>query len=279
MSKALRDLAALDIQPDIAAAIVKEMPKINSLRDSWKVPLSVLTRKIPVSKVDPLESGGVIAMVGPTGVGKTTTIAKLAARFAMKHGARNVALVSTDTYRIGAREQLHTYARILNVPMHVAQDREDLTHVLDAVAGRKLVLIDTAGMSQRDMRLSEQFATLERRNTKIDVVLALSATSDVNCLDETIRLFSKLRKTGLMGCVLTKIDEAASLGAPLSTIIRHNLPLLHLCTGQRVPEDLHPARGKHAWLVETAMKLRRASGRVADENFMAEQFGKVAVHA
>lgn len=278
-AKALRDLAALDIQPDVAQAIIKELPDISTLRDSWKAPLTVLTRKIPIAKTDPLDTGGVIAVVGPTGVGKTTTIAKLAARFALKHGARNVALVSTDTYRIGAREQLHTYARILNVPMHVVQDQEDLSHVLDAVAGRKLVLIDTAGMSQRDLRLAEQFATLQHNSTRIETVLALSAANDVSCLDETVRLFSKLRKTPLMGCVLTKIDEAASLGAPLSVLIRHGLPLLHLCTGQRVPEDLHSAKGKHAWLVETAVKLRRESGRVADEHYLAENFGKVAAHA
>lgn len=277
-AKALRDLAALDIHPEIAQSIIEEMPDVKTLRDSWKFPLALLTRRIPVAKSNPLDRGGVVAIVGPTGVGKTTTVAKLAARYALKHGARNVALVSTDTYRIGAREQLHTYARILNVPMHVAQDREDLAHVLDALAGRKLILIDTAGMSQRDLRLNEQFATLKHRGTPIEMLLALSATGDASCLDETVRLFAKAGKT-IAGCVLTKLDEAASLGAPLSVLIRHGLPLTYLCTGQRVPEDLHVARGKHAWLIETAVKLRRRSGHVADEQYLAQHYGKVAAHA
>src|SRR5262249_38929886 len=142
-AKILRDLAALDVQPEIARQIVAELPEIKSLRDSWRVPLGLLARRIPVSDVDVLQHGGIIAVVGPTGVGKTTTVAKLAARFALKHGARHVALISTDTYRIGAREQLQTYARILGVPMHVAQDREDLANVIDGLAGRKLILIDT----------------------------------------------------------------------------------------------------------------------------------------
>ncbi len=278
-AKALRDLAALDIHPQIAEAIVKEMPPIRTLRDSWKIPLSLLARRIPVAKTNPLETGGVVAVVGPTGVGKTTTVAKLAARFALRYGARNVALVSTDTYRIGAREQLHTYARILNVPMHVAQDGEDLAHVLDALSGRKLVLIDTAGMSQRDLRLNEQFSTLRHRGRRIETLLALSASGDAACLEETLRLFTKAGKGSVSGCVLTKLDEAASLGAPLSVLIRNNLPLVYLCTGQRVPEDIHLARGKHAWLVETAVKLRRRSGHVADERYLAEHYGKVAAHA
>ncbi len=278
-AKALRDLAALDIHPQIAREIVQDLPQLKTLRESWKVPLALLTRRIPIAKTNPFEEGGVMAVVGPTGVGKTTTIAKLAARFALKYGARNVAMVSTDTYRIGAREQLHTYARILNVPMHVVQDREDLAHVLGALSGRKLILIDTAGMSQRDMRLNEQFETLRHEGTRIDVVLALSAAGDAGCLDETVRLFTQAGKSNLAGCILTKLDEAAGLGAPLSVLIRHGLPMLYLCTGQRVPEDLHLAHGKHAWLVERAVKLRRQSGRLADEDFLADQYGKVAAYA
>ena len=275
-TKVLRDLTALDIAPDIAREIVQEMPSIDSLRDSWKIPLGLLVKRIPVTDDGILEHGGVVAVVGPTGVGKTTTIAKIAARFALKHGAHHVALVSTDTYRIGAREQLLTYARILGVSMHVAQDSRELATVLEQLEMKKLVLIDTAGMSQRDLRLNEQFATLHNDRARIRVLLALSAAAEYSALEETVRVFERIKPSA---CVLTKLDEAASLGAPLSIAIRHGLAIAHLCDGQRVPEDLHAAFSRRSWLVQTALKMRRESQRVADEGMLAEQFGRMAAHA
>ncbi len=275
-SKALRDLAALDIAPEITREIAAQMPPIDNLKDSWRIPLGLLVKRIPVTDDGVLEHGGVVAVVGPTGVGKTTTIAKLAARFALKHGAHHVALVSTDTYRIGAREQLHTYARILGVTMHVAQDSRELAGVLESLEHRKLVLIDTAGMSQRDLRLNEQFATLHNDNARIRVLLALSAASEYSALEETVRVFERIRP---YACVLTKVDEAASLGAPISVAIRHGLAIAHICDGQRVPEDLHAAFSRRSWLVQTAVKMRRDTQRVPDEAFLAEQFGRMAAHA
>ncbi|NJO12586.1 MAG: hypothetical protein HC872_03005 [Gammaproteobacteria bacterium] len=240
------------------------------------MPLGLLLKRIPVTDDGILEHGGVVAVVGPTGVGKTTTIAKIAARFALKHGAHHVALVSTDTYRIGAREQLLTYARILGVSMHVAQDATELANALAQLEMKKLVLIDTAGMSQRDLRLNEQFATLHNDHARIRVLLALSAAGEYSALEETVRVFERIRPSA---CVLTKLDEAASLGAPLSIAIRHGLAIAHLCDGQRVPEDLHPAYSRRAWLMQTAMKMRRESQRVADESMLAEHFGRMAMHA
>ncbi len=275
-SKALRDLAALDIAPEITREIAAQMPPIDNLKDSWRIPLGLLVKRIPVTDDGVLEHGGVVAVVGPTGVGKTTTIAKLAARFALKHGAHHVALVSTDTYRIGAREQLHTYARILGVTMHVAQDSRELAGVLESLEHRKLVLIDTAGMSQRDLRLNEQFATLHNDKARIRVLLALSAASEYSALEETVRVFERIRP---YACVLTKVDEAASLGAPISVAIKHGLAIAHICDGQRVPEDLHAAFSRRSWLVQTAVKMRRDTQRVPDEAFLAEQFGRMAAHA
>jgi len=185
---------------------------------------------------DVMAQGGVVALVGPTGVGKTTSVAKIAARYAMRHGYDQVALVTTDSYRIAAHEQLRTYARILGVPVRVANDAEELRTTLDNLADRSLVLIDTAGMSQRDRRLAEQFHTLVTGAPTVQTYAVLAANTQPGGLDETVHAF---RGAELDGCVLTKIDESTSLGPALSTIIEQSLPLAFLSDGQRVPEDLH----------------------------------------
>jgi len=275
-ARVLQDLTALDIAPDIARRLANEMPNLRSTEDLWRIPLALLVRRLPVVDDRLLEDGGVAAIVGPTGVGKTTTIAKIAARFALRHGARNVALVSTDSYRIGAREQLLTFARIIGVPMHVATDARELGDVLESLSPRKLVLIDTAGMSRRDLRLAEQLSALARHGERIRILLALAANTELAALDDTVRTFAPLKPSG---CVLTKVDEAGSLGAALSTVIRYQLPIAHITDGQRVPEDLHAGTARRIWLVRTAAKLRERSGRVPDEAILARHFGKVAVHA
>jgi flagellar biosynthesis protein FlhF len=275
-ARVLNDLLALDVAPDVARGLANEMPPLKSMDDLWRIPLALLVRRLPVTDEKLLEQGGVVAVVGPTGVGKTTTIAKLAARFALRHGAHNVALVSTDGYRIGAREQLLTFARIIGVPMHVAADARELGEVLDSLAPRKLVLIDTAGMSRRDLRLAEQLGALARHGERIRILLALAANTELAALDDTVRIFAPVKPRA---CILTKVDEAASLGAALSTVIRHRLPIAHVTDGQRVPEDIHAGATRRVWLVRLAAKLREQSGRVPDEAILAKHFGKVAVNA
>jgi flagellar biosynthesis protein FlhF len=271
----LNDLIALDIAPDIARQLADEMPVLKSNDDLWHIPPALLMRRLPVIDDKLLDDGGVFAVVGPTGVGKTTTIAKLAARFALRHGVRNVALVSTDGYRIGAREQLLTFARIIGVPMHVAADARELGDVLDSLTPRKLVLIDTAGMSRLDRRLAEQLQALAKHGDRIRILLALAANTELAALEDSVRIFASLKP---QACVLTKVDEAGSLGAALSTVIRHQLPIAHLTDGQRVPEDIHAGAARRAWLVHTAVKLRERTGRVPDEAVLALHFGKVAVN-
>ncbi|MGH8264622.1 MAG: flagellar biosynthesis protein FlhF [Steroidobacteraceae bacterium] len=275
-ARVLNDLIALDIAPDVARRLADEMPALKSANDLSHIAPALLARRLPVVDDQLLEKGGVFAVAGPTGVGKTTTIAKLAARFALRHGVRNVALVSTDGYRIGAREQLHTFARIIGVPMHVAADARELGDVLDSLGPRKLVLIDTAGMSRLDLRLAEQLQALAEHGERIRILLALAANTELAALEATARIFAALKP---QACVLTKVDEAGSLGAALSTVMRHQLPIAHLTDGQRVPEDIHAGLARRAWLVRTALKLRERSGRVPDEAVLARYFGKVAVNA
>jgi flagellar biosynthesis protein FlhF len=214
-----------------------------------------------------------IALVGSTGVGKTTSVAKLAARYALRHGQRSVALVTTDCYRIGAHEQLFTYGRILGVPVQVASSHEELQSTLASLADRRLVLIDTAGMSQRDLRLAEQLATLRDSGFPLRTYLVLNVTTQLNVLDEAVRAFGK---AALEGCILTKVDEAASLGGVLSVVAKHRLPLAYVGDGQRVPEDLHPARAHN--LVNRAVSLMQQAGQDSNDETLAERFGGMAAN-
>ncbi len=198
----------------------------------------ILGEQLPVQADQLLEYGGVVALVGPTGVGKTTTIAKLAARFRLKYGPRPIALVTTDNYRIAAHEQLSTYARILGVPVRVAAGPDELQAIVRSFVDKKLVLIDTAGMSQRDMRLAEQFDLLRASDITIETYLVLSAATQLKSLYETVEAFSRFQPKS---CILTKLDEAGALGPVLSVLMERGLPAAFVTDGQRVPEDLHPA--------------------------------------
>jgi flagellar biosynthesis protein FlhF len=218
------------------------------------------------------DQGGVFAMVGPTGVGKTTTIAKIAARFVLRHSVGELGLVSTDTYRIGARQQLANFARILRAPMQVADSSDELRRVLDSFASKKLVLIDTAGMSQRDVRLANQFATLKVEGHQVRTVLALSAGADRGCLAEALNVFQSASPEAL---IITKLDEAAALGGVLSLAIRAGLPIAYLSDGQRVPEDLHLAAPKRFWLMHNAVKLTQSAVVPPDENELETSFGEM----
>jgi len=214
--------------------------------------LSALAQRIPVLPTEALAEGGVIALVGPTGVGKTTTIAKLAARFAAHFGTRDIALVSTDHYRIGAQEQLFTYGRLLGVPVHTARDGTELEAQLLKLADRKLVLIDTAGMGPQDRQLAAQLSLFRPLAGKLRTYLAMTASGQASDYEQTIAQF---RAVPLAGCILTKLDEATRIGAALSASIRHQLGIAWLTDGQRVPEDLHSPRGDI--LVRRAIALSR----------------------
>ncbi len=198
----------------------------------------ILGEQIPVQADPLLEHGGVVALVGPTGVGKTTTIAKLAARFRLKHGPRPIALVTTDNYRIAAHEQLSTYARILGVPVRVAAGPDELQAIVRSFVDKQLVLIDTAGMSQRDLRLAEQFDLLRASDIAIETYLVLSAATQLKSLYEAVEAFSRFQPKS---CILTKLDEAGALGPVLSVLMERGLPAAFITDGQQVPEDLHPA--------------------------------------
>jgi flagellar biosynthesis protein FlhF len=200
---------------------------------------------------DPVSRGGVYALVGPTGAGKTTTVAKLAAGCVVRHGAGSLGLISADHYRIGAQDQLRIYGRILGVPVHAVHDAESLRAALEALAGKRLVLIDSIGVGQRDARIAEQTALFEEQ--RVGRILLLSAASQAETLEEVVQAYAA---APLAGSILTKTDEAVSLGGALDCAIRHRLRISHVTNGQRVPEDIHPANG--AYLVHRALAGTRA---------------------
>jgi flagellar biosynthesis protein FlhF len=266
-SEVMRRLSGMELEASLVERISAPSAHARDHEHAWQLALSGLAASIPVAEEDEIDQGGVIALVGSTGVGKTTSIAKLAARYVLRHGQRHVALVTTDSYRIGAHEQLMTYGRLLGVPVQVASDHKELRSTLNSLSDKRLVLIDTAGMSQRDVRLSEQFTTLSDSGIPITTLLVLSATLHPSVLDETIRAFSNVP---LDGAILTKLDEAATLGGALSAVIKQHLPLRFVANGQRVPEDMHPARARD--LVQKASELTEKMGLPGD-SVMAERFG------
>lgn len=272
----MRNLSALGITPDVVNRLVRELGPDDKLENSWQTPLMQLIHRIPVVEDDPVSLGGTLAVVGPTGVGKTTTIAKLAARYALNRDAQDIALVTMDTYRIGAREQLKTFGQILGTPVYEASDAPSLSGTLRGLEDKDLVLIDTAGMGQRDLRLARELTCLAEADQDIRVLLAMPANAQTEAMQEIVDAFLTANPSA---CILTKIDEASSLGGAFSVLIRSGLPLAYVTNGQRVPEDLHFARSRQAWLVKAAVELMRRRAAPVSEDYMAHNFGEVAVDA
>lgn len=209
------------------------------LDEGWKQALKTLVSGIRTPRQDWLEEGGVFALVGPTGSGKTTTIGKLAARYVLHHGADSLALITTDRYRIAAHEQLFVFGRILNIPVRVVDESHPLDDILDELGDRRLVLIDTAGLTSADRGYQEQLAELARSHHKIRTHLVVSATSQPRIMKSVWHCY---KMANLAGCVITKIDEALTLGETLGFVMETGLPVAWYTNGQKIPEDLHPAK-------------------------------------
>jgi flagellar biosynthesis protein FlhF len=271
-ARVLRDMSRLGIDTDVARQLIDELPEHLNADQARYLPLGLLSRSLKVSGRRLADSHGVIALVGPTGVGKTTTIAKLAACAVMNHGPSKVALVSTDHYRIGAAAQLEHYGRLLGVRVYPAYDAAGLAQTLNLLRDHHTVLVDTAGVSGNDPRLQQQMDVLRDASTqspaKLRACLVLAANAQASALDESVRAYLPLQPSA---CIATKLDEAPSLGGVLSVLIRHRLPLDCVTDGQRVPEDISAADARV--LVCRAAQTQRRLGPAGDDLDMAERFG------
>ena len=258
----LRELLAAGFSATLARYLVEKMPAGKDEADAMRWIKTVLQRNLTTmaDEDDMLNKGGVFALVGPTGVGKTTTTAKLAARCVMRHGPEKLALITTDAYRIGGHEQLRIYGKILGVMVHSVKDEADLRIALKELRNKHTVLIDTVGVSQRDQMVTQQVAMLSETGADVKRLLCLNATSTNETLNEVVRAY---QGSGLAGCIMTKLDEAASIGNVLDVVIRQKLNLHYISTGQRVPEDLHlPDR---AMLIDRAFRASRNGGAEISE--------------
>lgn len=262
----MRDMLAAGFSATLARELLQTLPKGGEEQARAWMRNTIMQRlQVMQSETDMLDAGGVFALMGPTGTGKTTTTAKLAARFVVRHGADKLALLTTDSYRIGGHEQLRIYGKILGVTVHAVRDAADLRLALSELRNKHTVLIDTVGMSQRDQAVAEQVEMLCQAGKQIKRLLLLNATSHGDTLDEVVHAY---QTRGLDGCILTKVDEAASLGPALDCAIRHQLNVHYLATGQRVPEDLHLANRQY--LIHRAFKTRmQASPWQLDDSELA----------
>jgi len=260
----LKEMLATGLSASLSRFMVAKLPENETGEQGIEWIKSILARNLTTidNENEILEKGGVYALVGPTGVGKTTTTAKLAARCVMRHGPSKLALITTDGYRIGGYEQLRIYGKILGVMVHAVKDESDLRIALSELKNKHTVLIDTVGVSQRDKMVTDQVAMLSGSGTDVKRLLCLNATSTGETLSEVVRAY---QGTGLAGCILTKLDEAATIGGALDIVIRQKLSLYYIANGQRVPEDLHVANKQY--LIDRAFKLKRETApfRYLDE--------------
>lgn len=262
-SDVLREMLATGLSASLSRQIIEKMPDCGNAQAGLDWVKSIMVKNLSTisNENEILEQGGVYALVGPTGVGKTTTTAKLAARCVMRHGPSKLALITTDGYRIGGYEQLRIYGKILGVMVHSVKDEADLKIALAELKNKHTVLIDTVGVSQRDKMVTQQVAMLSGSGANVKRLLCLNATSTGETLTEVVRAY---RGEGLSGCILTKLDEAATIGGALDIVIRQKLNLYYVASGQRVPEDLHIANKEY--LVDRAFKLKRETSAYQFQN-------------
>jgi len=261
----LRRLSKIGLDSEFLNALLPRVTQQNDAECAWQQVLAIFAKAIPVSGADLLENGGIYAFMGPAGVGKTTTIAKLAARYVIKHGADSVALITTDNYRISAQDQLATFGRILQLPSAKVTDNQSLAMLLKKYADKKLVLIDTAGMSPSDQHLVTQLEHIQSCGNKIHKFLLMSAASQGAVLEQSLNLFNAYQPDSV---IVTKLDEAASLGALLSVVTRAYIPIAYTTDGQRIPEDIRVARSHH--LVSKAVWLASKYAKMTDDWDLAQ---------
>ncbi len=247
-----RRLERLGLPADVVSKVVNHCKSSSSLSDAWPDALANLAHQLPVIGRDIVDQGGIFAFVGPTGVGKTTTIGKLAARYVLKHGAENIAIITTDTYRIASHDQLRSIARILRVPVRVVDENNTLENLLYSLRHCSLVLIDTAGFRHGDPHLKAQLNSLAKQ-PQVKNYLVLSCNSQEQMLKASVHAYGVAK---LEGCILTKLDETASMGEALGVVIHSRLPVVYTTDGQDIPKNIEVARA-HQMVAKAVALLKK----------------------
>jgi len=267
----LRELTEVGITRELAAEVVARVPAAADHTQARRLVIATVAQRLLVTGDRWLQEGGRIALVGPTGVGKSTTIAKLAVRWVLHHGARDLALVAADSQRLASQGQMQSLGQLLGARVYPLEQFSELPGLLARLSRFRFVLIDTPGSSQRDAQLAARLAALASAGRELETALVLAASTQAGAVAEVVARFAPANPTS---CVLTKLDEAASLGGTLSVLVASRLPLSYVSEGQRVPEDLRPARSLE--LVSSAVQLAAQSGAAADEDLLKRRFGGVA---
>ncbi|MBK8960121.1 MAG: flagellar biosynthesis protein FlhF [Proteobacteria bacterium] len=266
-ARLMRVLGQLGICPALARQVVENVPDELDYRAGWHRALALLVMRIATRDDPIMRHGGRVALLGPTGVGKSTAVSKLAARYALKFGAEKVGIVSMDDRRIGAHQQMKAFGRLIGVAVHVARDASELGHALVELKGRSLVLIDTPGAAPQDSRYQELARSLKDLNADIDCYTVLSSTTDYLTATKLLKVNAELAPAG---CILTKLDEAATLGPCLSAIIECALPIAYTSAGQRVPDDLDTVTARS--LIERTVEMAKASPAPRDTGSFERAF-------
>jgi len=269
----LRELTEIGLTHEFAAQIIRQLPPRLDITKARRFAFATFSQQVLVTGDRWLNTGGRIALVGATGVGKTTTLAKLAVRWVLRHGPRDLALVSADSARLGAHEQMRALGQLLGAPSYMSDTVEDIPALLEKLQNKRFVLIDTPGTNPKDAQLAPRLAALVEATTRhqIETALVLAASTQAGAIQEAVRRFAPAKPTC---AVLTKIDEASSLGGALSILSAAHLAIAYISEGQRIPEDLRPARSLE--LVSHAVRLARSSGATADEDLLRRRFGSMA---
>lgn len=232
-------LTSMGIEKALIDALLPGIKAGSSISDAWSRVLAELSHVLAVEDDELVDRGGIFALVGQTGSGKTTTIGKMAARYVLKYGPESVALITTDRYRIAAHEQLMVFGRILNIPVRIVDEHHSLDDVIDSLQDKKLVLIDTAGLNHQDPDWAEQLHEIRDSKHDIQSYLVLAAITQTQIMKSTYHYY---KMVGLAGCLVTKLDEAVSLGEVISFLYLSGLSVAYVTDGQKIPDDIHLAK-------------------------------------
>ena len=269
----LRELTEIGFARDVAARVADALPTGIDFMSARRLAIARLADELSTTGDRWLDYGGIVSFVGPTGAGKSTAIAKLAARWVMRHGPKDLALIGADSVRVGAAEEIGHLGRLLGVATYTLDDLSDLPALLQRVARQRLVLIDTVGLSGRDDRTLRALRALRAASPQMEVAVTLAASMQTGVVEECLERY---RDGGTSSCVITKLDECTSLGGLLSAVIRANVAVSYISEGQRIPDDLRVARALD--LVSTSVLLAEKHGAAADDDMLTRRFSGV-IHA